>query len=181
MSRIGKKDIFVPDGIKVVVSDCLIVSKGDLITKVNIPDGISVSYDNNTIKVFRKDDSNTLKALHGLIRKLVYNSVTGFVCPFKKVLQIRGVGFKASVSSNDLVLTVGFSHDVNIKIPKEVFVKIDSKQNQIFFESYNNNILGEFVAKIRSIRPPEPYKSTGIMYLGEKIIRKAGKSASSKK
>jgi len=181
MSRIGKMNICVPDGIKIRITDDFLVSKGELSSRVVIPKGIRVSFDNNIIKVFRENDSNVLKALHGLTRKLIYNSVMGFLHPFQKVLQIKGVGFKANISGNILTLVVGYSHPVNVNIPKEISVKIDSKQNQIFFESYDKNVLGEFVANIRAVRPPEPYKGTGIMYIDEKIIRKAGKSASSKK
>ena len=182
MSRIGKKEIFIPEDIKVEINrGFVITSKGNLLSKVIIPPGIKVILDNSFVKVVRENDSKILRSLHGLIRKLIYNSVTGFSNPFQKTLQVKGVGFKASVSSGVLTLNVGFSHPVNLNIPREVSVKIDPKQNQIFFESYDRSALGEFVATVRNVRPPEPYKGTGIMYLNERIIRKAGKSDKRKK
>ncbi|MDR0675683.1 MAG: 50S ribosomal protein L6 [Elusimicrobiota bacterium] len=181
MSRIGKQEIIIPNTLKVEINDKVILSNGKVTKETVIPDNIKVVFENNKILIKRDNDENKTKALHGLTRKLVANNVAGFQKPFQKILQIKGVGFRATLNGNKLVLNVGYSHTVALNIPPQIEVKIDAKSNQILVESQDKLKLGEFAADIRSVRPPEPYKGTGIMYLNEKIIRKAGKSASSGK
>jgi large subunit ribosomal protein L6 len=181
MSRIGKQEINVPNNLKVEILDKVKISDGKITSEIIIPENINVFFENNIITVKRENENNKTKALHGLVRKLLFNSISGFKKPFQKILQIKGVGFRAALNGKKIVLNVGYSHAVELDIPSGIEVKLDAKLNQIILDGQDRLILGGFAADIRAVRPPEPYKGTGIMYLNEKIIRKAGKSASSKK
>ncbi len=181
MSRIGKKEIIVPSNLKVEISDSIKVSNGKHSLETEIPSEIKLKYENNKITLTRNSEENRVKSLHGLVRNLIANMVNGFQKPFQKVLQIKGIGFKANVAGKKLVLNVGYSHPVEIDIIDGINISIDAKTNQLTVEGFDKLKVGEIAATIRAIRPPEPYKGTGIMYLGEKIIRKAGKSAASSK
>ena len=181
MSRIGKQEIIVPSNLKVEISDKIVVSNGKESFETSIPEKIKVTFDNNKIIVTRENEDNKTKSLHGLVRNLIANNVLGFQKPFQKILQIKGIGYKAAVHGNKLVLNVGYSHPVDVEIPHGIEVKIDVKANQVIVSGIDKLLVGEIAAQIRAVNPPEPYKGTGIMYLNERIIRKAGKSASSGK
>jgi len=182
MSRIGKKEIDVPANLKVeILKNKVSVSNGKEVLHADIPEKIKVIFDNNKIIIDRQNEDNRTKSLHGLVRSLVANMVLGFTKPFEKVLQIKGIGYKSSVVGKDLVLNVGYSHPVNVEIPHGITVTVDAKANQVTVSGFDKLMVGEIAAKIRAVNPPEPYKGTGIMYLNERIIRKAGKSASSGK
>jgi large subunit ribosomal protein L6 len=181
MSRIGKKEIEVPSNLKIEINDKISVSNGNEVLSTHIPEKIKVTFDTNKIIITRESEDKKIKSLHGLVRSLISNSILGFQKPFQKILQIKGIGYKASVVGEKLVLNVGYSHPVEVVIPKDIDVKIDAKTNQVIVSGVNKLLVGEIAAKIRAVNPPEPYKGTGIMYLNERIIRKAGKSASSGK
>ncbi|MCP4482635.1 MAG: 50S ribosomal protein L6 [bacterium] len=178
MSRIGKKEITVPTSVKVDIGDKVVASNGKQSMEVAIPEKIKVNLADNIITVTRDSEDNQTKSLHGLTRSLLANAIHGFENPFKKELQIKGIGYKAAVKGKKLILNVGYSHPVELEIPTHITVKIDgSKGTELVISGVDNMVVGEFAAEIRDVRPPEPYKGTGIMYAGERIIRKAGKSA----
>lgn len=182
MSRIGKQPIHVANDVKVEVKDSLVtISKGKNIFTHEIPSNISVEFKDNVINVTRANDDRKARSLHGLIRKNIANTVIGLTTPFKKVLNIKGIGFKSQVTGKNLVLNVGYSHAVNFPIPDGINIEVDAKTNQVTITGENKCLVGETAAKIRDVRPPEPYKATGIAYIDERIIRKAGKAASAGK
>ena len=150
--------------------------KGELTVLVH-PE-MKVSFVEKTITVERPGENNVHKSLHGLSRTLIANAVQGVKEGYKKELEIAGVGFKANVQANKLVLNIGYSHPVDFPAPKGITISIDKEnKNMIIIEGADKQLVGETAAKIRSLKKPEPYKGKGIHYLGEKIRRKAGKSA----
>lgn len=182
MSRIGKKPISLPSGVTVTVEKGNIVKvkgpKGEL-TQIVDPD-ITVSILDNVVSVTRPTDQKRHRALHGLYRTLINNLVTGVSQGFQKNLELVGVGYKCEAKGQILELAVGFSHAIVFVLPKEISVSTLTEKGQnpkITLNSLNKEMLGHFAAKIRSIRPPEPYKGKGIKYSGEVIRRKAGKAA----
>lgn len=176
MSRIGKNPIKVPKGVQVDIKDGLINVKGPLGSlSQNIPNAIKVTLKQEEIIVTRSSDERTDRALHGLARNLIANMVKGTTEGFKKVLVIQGVGYKAEVKGDILVLQLGFSHPVNFKIPKGVDIKMEG-QTKMNLSSIDKQQLGEVTAEIRALKPPEPYKGKGIRYLDEYVKRKVGKT-----
>lgn len=182
MSRIGKSPIQIPDNVQVVVSKGNLVTvkgpRGELMQQVNLD--IKVNIDNNIITVERPTDQRRHKALHGLYRALIANMVEGVTEGFKIQQEVVGVGFKASNQGQLLELSIGFSHDIIFIIPDEVKVSteiVKGKNPVITLESHDKQLLGQVAARIRELRKPEPYKGKGILYVGEKIRRKAGKIA----
>ncbi len=178
MSRIGKQPIEVPEKVKVAISGTSV--------KVEGPKGklardlhplISVKQEGAQLIVARKDDSNESRSLHGLSRTLVNNMIHGVSHGFVKDLAITGVGYRAEAKGRELHMSLGFSHPVIFKLPAEVTATTDANRTSIKLESPNKEVLGETAAKIRSFRPPEPYKGKGIRYSTEVIKRKEGKSA----
>ena len=179
MSRIGKKPIPVPSDVKVVLKDHEVkVSgpKGELTWAY--PATIEVEFDvsENMIRVSRQDDAKQNRALHGLARALVANMVQGVVSPFVKELEIQGVGYRAEMAGSTLKLQLGFSHPVEIPVPKGLEVKVD-RNVIVRIEGIDRRQVGQFAADLRAIRPPEPYKGKGIRYADEHVRRKAGKAA----
>lgn len=176
MSRIGKKPIEIPQTVKVTIENQKILvegPKGKLEKK--LPTQIGVKIENNKIIVFPKTSEKNIKALWGTIRQLIFNMVEGVSKGFEKKLEIKGLGYKAQVEGENLVLSVGFAHPLIFKIPKELKVTVDKNIISVF--GIDKELVGQFAAKIREIRPAEPYKEKGIKYLGEKIIRKVPKKA----
>ncbi|MDD3374891.1 MAG: 50S ribosomal protein L6 [Candidatus Omnitrophica bacterium] len=176
MSRIGKKTIVVPKGVKVAVNgDNVFVegSKGKL--TLEIPFGISVESKDEKIFVNRKSDIKQDRSNHGTIRARIVNMMTGVSTGHKKKLEIQGIGFRAQIQGQKIVLNLGFSHPVEFVVPNEIQVKAITP-TELEFESIDNVSLGNIVAKIRKIKPPEPYKGKGIRYSGEIVKRKQGKS-----
>lgn len=176
MSRIGKKPIKIPDKVEVKFLEDSIVVKGPK-GELTLPqcDLIEYKVEDNTIYVIRKNDSRIARAQHGLRRTLLANAIEGVSKGFEKGLEIVGVGYKAELKSDTIVLNVGYSNPKEYKIPKGISARIEG--NKIFISGIDKQVVGEVAAQIRRIRPPEPYKGKGIKYIDEVIVRKAGKSA----
>ncbi|MGM9506216.1 50S ribosomal protein L6 [Larkinella sp. GY13] len=185
MSRVGNKSIALPEKVSVSVENGNTVTvkgpKGELSQSIN-PD-IKVEIVDGELKVVRPNDQKRFKALHGLYRALVNNMVTGVSTGYKLELEIVGVGYKAVATNNILQLTLGYSHDIYVAIPTELKVSAITEKGQnpkVILEGIDKQLIGDVAAKIRSLRKVEPYKGKGIRFVGEKIRRKAGKSASKK-
>ncbi len=184
MSRIGKAPIAIPAGVKVEVKDNLVTvkgPKGELSQEIN-PD-IKVAEEDGHIIVTRPDDEREHRAMHGLYRALIHNMVVGVSEGYKKEMELVGVGYRATATGQVLELSLGYSHAIYIKLPKEIKVEAKSERNKnplILLESADKQLLGQVCAKIRSLRKPEPYKGKGIKFVGEIIRRKSGKSANAK-
>lgn len=183
MSRIGKLPVNLPKGVTVNVSDANVVSVkgplGELHQTVNRD--IKVEVVGNEIIISRPSESKNHKSLHGLYRALINNMVIGVSQGYKKELELVGVGYRAEAKGQNLEMSLGFSHEVLIQLPNEVKVetKTERRANPIITLScIDKQLMGHVIAKIRSLRPPEPYKGKGIKFVGEQLRRKAGKSAS---
>jgi len=177
MSRIGKLPITIPENVDVNYNETEIVVKGKFGTlSQNLPDIINLTQENGILKVELKKETKKVRALHGLYRTLINNMIIGVSEQFDLTLVLKGVGYRAVVQGKEIVLNLGYSHPVNIQIPEEISVEI-VKNTTVNLKSCNKELLGLFAANIRSWRQPEPYKGKGILYKGEQIIRKAGKSA----
>jgi large subunit ribosomal protein L6 len=178
MSRIGKQFITIPNKVSVKLDGQKISVDGPKGSLSRIlPSLVCCSIDEKEKKVFveKAKDSKLSRALHGLSRTLVANMVTGVSSGFEKRLQITGVGYRAQMSGKDLVLNMGYSHPVTMITPETLTVKVESPTS-VSVSGLDKDLVGEFAAKIRSVRPPEPYKGKGIAYEGEYIRRKAGKT-----
>ena len=176
MSRIGKSPIPIPD--KVTVSlDGLAVTvkgpKGEL--KRTLPDGVSVNQVDNTIVVAPTSQKRLSRERHGLCRTLVANMIEGVSNGYSKKLEIVGVGSRAQVKGKTLVVSAGYSHPVEMQAPEGITFAVENNTN-VTVSGTDKELVGNEAAKIRAIRPPEPYKGKGIKYAGERILRKAGKS-----
>ena len=176
MSRIGKNPVPLPD--KVTVSlDGLTVKvkgpKGEL--ERTLPEGVSVSQDNNSIVVAPTSNKRISRERHGLCRTLIANMVEGVSNGFSKNLEIVGVGSRAQVKGKTLVVSAGYSHPVEIEAPEGITFKVENN-TKVTVSGIDKELVGNEAAKVRAIRPPEPYKGKGIKYEGERILRKAGKS-----
>lgn len=176
MSRIGKKEIIIPDSVNIKVDKLKITvkgPKGEL--SRHIPNFITLQYTNNILKVISKSNEKKTRALHGLYRSIINNMVLGVSQGFEKRLIINGVGYRSHLEDSRLVLNLGYSHPVYINTPKNVLIKVENNTN-ILINGINKQTVGETAAKIRSMRPPEPYKGKGIRYINENIKRKIGKA-----
>ena len=177
MSRIGKLPITLPDNVDVNYTESEVTVKGKFGTlQTKIPDIIAISQDNKSLQVSLKSDSRSNRSLHGLYRTLINNMVIGVSEQFQLTLILKGVGYRAAVQGKEIVLNLGYSHPVKIEIPKEISVEV-AQNTTINLKSCDKELLGLFASNIRAWRRPEPYKGKGILYQGEQIIRKAGKSA----
>ena len=176
MSRIGKLPIKIPTTVDVTNDNSVLKVKGKFGTlERTIPEIIQIDQTEGTLIVRLKNETRTNKALHGLYRTLINNMLTGVSQQFLITLVLQGVGYRASVQGKSLVLNLGFSHPVNIDIPDGINVEV-VQNTTINIKACDKEQLGLFAAKVRSWRPPEPYKGKGILYKGEQILRKAGKS-----
>ncbi|MCM8800722.1 MAG: 50S ribosomal protein L6 [Candidatus Omnitrophica bacterium] len=176
MSRIGKKPIIIPEGVKIALKERIISVEGPKGTlNKTLPDQIEVEINNNQIFVKRRSDTKLDRALHGLYRTLIFNMIKGVTEGYSKELEIVGVGYKAQVKDNILTMHLGFSHPVNFTVPEGIKIETP-KQTQIIIRGIDKEKVGEIAARIRRISPPEPYKGTGIRYTGEYIRRKVGKA-----
>lgn len=176
MSRIGKKPIIIPEGVEVKISDHQISIKGlkGELTQ-SIPSQIKVSLKERKLIVTPQQKTKETPALWGLLRALIFNMVKGVTEGFEKKLEIEGVGYRASLQGNKLILSLGFSRPIEVAAPAGIEFKVD--KNVITISGIDKQIVGQIAAKIRACRKPEPYKGKGIHYLGEVIRRKAGKKA----
>jgi large subunit ribosomal protein L6 len=177
MSRIGKAPIAVPGGVDINIADGAVTVKGPKGTlSRTIPGAITVRRDEATLVVERPDDARENRALHGLTRTLVSNMVVGVTDGFTKELEIIGVGYRAEAQGpTSLRLALGFSHPVVVAAPEGVTFETPS-QTRVIVKGIDKEVVGQVAANIRSIRKPEPYKGKGVRYLGEKVVRKAGKT-----
>jgi len=183
MSRIGILPISIPEGVTVDVDKENLVTvkgpKGEL--KQRVDRNITVKMENGQVGLSRAGESREQKAMHGLYRALIYNMVKGVSEGYTIQQELVGVGYRADVRGNRLHLSIGLSHDVVMEMPPEVTVeaKTERRANPIVtLKSADKQLIGQVAAKIRSLRPPEPYKGKGIRFVGEHIRRKAGKAAS---
>ncbi len=177
MSRVGKKPIPVPGGVKINIGGQLEVQgpKGKL--SVPIPAGISIENASGTLEVKRENDSYA--ALHGLTRALAANAVTGVSTGFVRDLEIVGIGYRADVKGNIVTFNLGYSHPIEFILPAGVDCKIE-KQTALSISGCDKELLGQVAANMRSLRPPDPYKNKGVRYKGEVLRKKVGKSGASK-
>ncbi|MBK1988333.1 50S ribosomal protein L6 [Sphaerospermopsis aphanizomenoides BCCUSP55] len=176
MSRIGKRPITVPAKVQVAIDGTKVVvkgPKGEL--SRNLPAQVIVSQEGETLLVTRRDDTRTSRQMHGLSRTLVANMVEGVSQGFQRRLEIQGVGYRAQVQGRNLVLNMGYSHQVQIEPPEGIQFAVEGTTN-VIVSGYDKEIVGNTAAKIRAVRPPEPYKGKGIRYAGEVVRRKAGKT-----
>ena len=177
MSRVGRLPVKIPQGVNVSVKPATVEIKGPKGTSaVPLPKPVKVEQKGDQVVLSRADDSRESRALHGLTRKLIANSVTGVSTGFTRVLEIAGVGYRAEVRGTSIFFTLGFSHPILFQLPKGVSAKVD-RQVVITLEGADRQVLGETAAAIRALRPPEPYKGKGIKYAEETIRRKSGKAA----
>ncbi len=178
MSRLGRKPIALPDGVKVTVQgqDVKVEGpKGKATLRLAPPISLAVNPAKKEIVVSRADDLRQTKAMHGTTRSLVANMVAGVTTPYEKKLEIVGVGYNAKMQGKDIVLLLGYSHPIPVVVPEGLTVSCPSP-TQIAVSGTDKRQVGQFAAEIRAIRPPEPYNLKGIKYLGENVRRKAGKT-----
>ena len=177
MSRIGKKTINLPEKVTLEVDDSLVTArgpKGEL--KHKLPRGLTILKQDNIINLVSAGNNKNKNALWGTTRSIIFNMITGVSQGYEKKLEIEGVGYKAQLQGDNLILNVGFSHPVEFKAPAGIDFKVE--KNVISVLGIDKTLVGEVAAKIRKIKKPEPYKGKGIHYRGEVIRRKAGKKAS---
>ena len=176
MSRIGKAPISVPDKVTVSLNGLAVTvkgPKGEL--SRTLPDGVTISQEGNTLQVNPVNTSRRSRERHGLSRTLVANMVEGVSQGFTRKLEIVGVGYRAAVQGKKLVVSAGYSHPVEMVPPEGVSFSVENNTT-VFVSGADKEAVGNEAAKVRAIRPPEPYKGKGIKYEGEKILRKAGKT-----
>lgn len=177
MSRIGRKPIQLPEGVEVKLQDRVVILKGPKgQLSYTLPDGIGITIENKRVFVTRNSDTSKQKALHGLARSLISNMITGVSQGFTKSLQIYGVGYRAQVAGNKLILNIGYSHPVEFELPEDIKATVDEKQTTITLYGIDKYLVGQVAAKLRSIRPPDPYKGKGIRYADEVLKLKPGKT-----
>jgi large subunit ribosomal protein L6 len=178
MSRIGRKEIAIPQGVTVIEEGHFLkVTKGEVELTVPIHDKTRVSIEEGIVRVKRVADDRLSRSVHGLTRTLIANAIEGANSPFEKQLEIIGVGFRAAVEDGTLKLKLGFSHEINFPAPDGITFEV--KKNIIKIIGADKQRVGQTAAEIRRLKKPEPYKGKGIKYVGEKIIRKVGKAVKS--
>ncbi|MCQ2378680.1 MAG: 50S ribosomal protein L6 [Victivallaceae bacterium] len=175
MSRIGKKPIDIPAGVKIAVEGNVVTVEGKGKLSFTLPQHVAVAVEGNQILVSQTDEAREASAMHGLARSIINNMVIGVTDGFKKVLAIVGVGYKASLSGQKLTLSLGFSHQIVYELPATIKAEV-TPENQITISGCDKQLVGEVAAEIRRFRPPEPYKGKGIRYVNERIVLKEGKS-----
>src|SRR5438552_9378538 len=173
MSRIGKKPIPLPSGVKIAIGEQLEVTgpKGKLM--VPIPDGITIEQSNGKLEIKRASDEHA--ALHGLTRALAANAVQGVSTGFVRELDIVGIGYRADVKGKVATFTLGYSHPIEVLLPEGVDLRID-KQTHLVLSGHDRQLLGQIAANIRALRKPDPYKNKGVRYTGEVLRKKVGKT-----
>lgn len=179
MSRIGKLPIEVPSGVTITVDNSMVTVNGPKgsLTQATLPN-ISINQDGSVITLSRANDEAMNRARHGLMRALVANMVQGVSQGFSKKLELNGVGYRVALAGSDLRFNLGFSHEVTYKLPQGISASVE--QNVITISGIDKQKVGQVAAEIRALKKPEPYKGKGIKYVGERIIRKSGKSGKDK-
>jgi large subunit ribosomal protein L6 len=176
MSRIGKKPIPLPQGVKIAVEGNVVSvqgPKGKLETR--IPQGVSVEQKDGTLVAVRQNDSQA--AIHGLSRALLNNAVTGVTTGWTKDLEIVGIGYKAELKGKaTVVFNLGYSHPIEVPIPSGIAVTVDPKNTKLSVSGIDRQKVGQVAAEMRGLRPPDPYKQKGVRYAGEKLKKKVGKT-----
>ncbi len=175
MSRIGKKPIPVPSGVKVTINGASVVVEGKAKLSWELPELVKAELVGNEVIVSRDDDSRRSSAMQGLARSLINNMVVGVSQGFKKELAVIGVGYKVQVNGKKLVLNLGYSHTIEYDIPEGLTITV-AEGNKIVVEGADKQMVGQAAATIRSYRKPEPYKGKGIRYVDEQITLKEGKT-----
>ena len=178
MSRIGRMPVSIPKGVQVDIRGNHVTvkgPKGELSRSFN-PD-MAISLQDGQIIVTRPTDDQQHRALHGLTRALLANMVTGVTKGYRKDLEVQGVGYRVEMRGKNLVLYVGFSHPVEIAPPSGITFDVESRGKTIMIEGIDKELVGEVAARVRRVRPPEPYKGKGIRYVGEYVRQKAGKGS----
>jgi large subunit ribosomal protein L6 len=175
MSRIGKQPIAIPNGVTITVDSEFVSVKGPKgeLKQFMMP-GIDVVVEGETVSVTRQTDEREHRSKHGLMRTLISNMVLGVTKGFEKTLVITGVGYRVNLSGSTLKLSLGFSHEIEYKLPEGIQAKVE--QLNITISGIDKQLVGQVAAEIRSFKKPEPYKGKGIAYAGERILRKSGKS-----
>jgi large subunit ribosomal protein L6 len=177
MSRIGKEPVLIPGSTSVEISGQEVKvkgPKGEL--TYTAPDCISVKLDDNSVVVDRSDRSRHSAAMFGTVRSIINNMVIGVEKGYKKELLIEGVGYKAQMKGQDIVLALGFSHDIVYTIPEGIKIEVDGPGTKVLVEGIDKQLVGQVAARIRDYSPAEPYKGKGVRYTGEQIRRKEGKA-----
>ena len=177
MSRIGRAPIAIPAGVEIKVEDNNVVTvkgpKGSLTQQFN--PNMAIAIEDGVLHVTRPNDAKENRSLHGLTRTLIHNMVVGVTEGYKKELDVNGVGYRVAKEGNKLVMNLGFSHQVIMEAPEGITIETPTA-NQIVISGYDKQLVGQFAAKVREKRPPEPYKGKGIKYSDEVIRRKVGKT-----
>ncbi|RPI00056.1 MAG: 50S ribosomal protein L6 [Calditrichaeota bacterium] len=177
MSRIGKLPIPIPAGVALNIEKNTVTAKGPKgVLSVQVHPELTLNLADNNLQVQRPNDAQNFRAMHGLYRTLISNIIEGVSKGFQRRLEITGVGYRAELKGKNLLLTLGYSHEILVKPPEGVEITTEGN-NAIMIRGIDKALVGQIAAKIRSLRPPEPYKGKGIRYAGEVIRRKAGKSA----
>jgi large subunit ribosomal protein L6 len=180
MSRVGKLPIALPKGVAVTLTDLVLTVKGPKGTlQRSLPASLDVEIAKETLAFKRRDDSKEARSTHGLIRALVSNMVRGVSEGFNRGLEIQGTGYRAEVQGNNLNLSLGYSHPIQFPLPEGIKASVD-RSNVIRLEGIDIEVLGQTAARIRALRPVEPYKGKGIRYSGVHVRRKVGKTGSKK-
>jgi large subunit ribosomal protein L6 len=177
MSRLGKRPLPIPEKVKVEFKGHKLEISGPL-GKIfqDIPNQLNIKTENNEVLVVAQGESREINMLHGLIRGLIKNALVGITQGFKKNLEIQGLGYKSNVEGKDVVFQIGYSHPIRFPIPEGIKITID-RQTLITITGADRALVGQVASSIRALKPPEPYKGTGIRYVGEHIIKKVGKTA----
>ena len=178
MSRVGKEPIVFDSSVQVTLAGSIITVKGPKgQLERELHPAIEVAIDGNTLTVARKNEERESRALHGTFRALINNMIIGVSKGFIKILEVKGTGYKFDLKGRKIGFALGFSHPVEMEIPKEISAEVNKTNTELTLTSYDNEELGNFAAIIKRLRPVEPYKGKGISYKGETIRRKAGKAA----
>jgi len=178
MSRIGKRPISLPEGVQVEITPTRVkISSGTNNAEVKIPAVLSVKNEKDALIVERSSESKEARSLHGLTSRLIKNAIIGVKDGFTKELEFNGTGYRVAVNGNEVVLNMGYSHEIHLEIPEGLSAAV--KKNIISVSGIDKQAVGQFAARIREVRGPEVYKGKGIKYRDEMIRRKAGKKAAS--
>ncbi len=177
MSRVGKKPVALPKGVQVKIEGNTVQVKGPKGELARtFPPPVTIAMEGAEVVVSRPNDSPSIRALHGTTRALIHNMVTGVSEGFSKQLVVEGVGYRAEMKGQQLVMALGFSHPVPVDPPPGISFAVDERTKTITITGIDRELVGQVAADIRSWRPPEPYKGKGLRYAGERIRRKAGKA-----
>jgi large subunit ribosomal protein L6 len=176
MSRIGKKPIPMPNGVSYTVAENVITVKGPKGTVTNhLPGGVTLEQTDGVLNIKREDDSKA--AVHGLVRALVNNAVTGVTTGWTKDLEIVGIGYRAELKGKGIVVfTLGYSHPIEYPLPSGIDVTVDPKLTKLSITGIDRQKVGQVAAEMRSLRKPDPYKNKGVRYAGERLKKKVGKT-----